>query len=516
MTNADTAGDPDAVAALEQRVLDARAAVAATRPAECTTRPPSMVPDGDPVEIKNLGGQSAGAKLLTYADGTKLVYKNAAALGEGANTTDPVAATDAEELGAAVLAALGLPCAAVERTGETELHIEYIQGYTGNTFIDADKVVDPDFLDRNQGRLLGLADHVMANHDRHGGNWMWTQDENVIGIDHGGAFHDDRPVSGSVFAHALYEQVDDEGYEWKLAPCNDFTTADTTEARHRLDELRPEFERTGRGDWHTAMMRRLGEVEQAAAGTRNRLAPKAQGDVTTPDNASSWPTADHDSPGGWPGTDQDATADSWPDPASDTERPKSNTQSRKDTPMATNNPTPEQPADAAPKSAAEQIMDAFAQANERKRQRESAPRTSTEDPSTGNPPPRKQSQVNRQDWPGISNVNYAEPGATVGIQAAVVNGATVVMNGNTVSTTGLREAGDAGLDEKTRRTIERAKAAAANARAQVAAGKATTHYADGDSITTTDENGNTTVTNVASGNDRVAFQVGIQFGTPRR
>jgi hypothetical protein len=276
-----------------------------------------MIPDGDPVEVKPLGGMTSTARLLTYADGTKLVQKDTTVQGLNPSNVDPVAIADAEELGAVVLGALGAPSARVERTGPTELHIEYVEGVTGEIYHNYDGEIESPWLrDGNKGRLIGLADHVMSNHDRHGGNWLFTRDDNLVGIDHGNAFHDDgKPVTGSAFASPLYEQDPASG-ESKLAARNDFTAADMADARRRLDSVRPEFERTGRTDWHDTMLRRLDDVAQHAAGTRNRLAPRGAGGVEVPqsrsaDAAATWPAADHDHAGGWPAADEDHAA-AWP------------------------------------------------------------------------------------------------------------------------------------------------------------------------------------------------------------
>jgi hypothetical protein len=122
----------------------------------------------------------------------------------------------------------------------------------------------------------------------------------------------------------------------------------------------------------------------------------------------------------------------------------------------------------------------------------------------------------------VSNVNYAAPGATVGFQGDVVIGATVVMNGRTVSTS------SADFDDDMRHTVAQAKVAAAQAKvaaAQVraaaararAAGEGTTHHSADGSTTTVDEFGNVAITNVASGGDHVAFQIGVQNNfRPRR
>lgn len=43
---------------------------------------------------------------------------------------------------------------------------------------------DPDYIDSNEGRLLGLLDLLLKNRDRHTGNWLILRDGGIAGIDH--------------------------------------------------------------------------------------------------------------------------------------------------------------------------------------------------------------------------------------------------------------------------------------------------------------------------------------------
>jgi hypothetical protein len=465
---AEAAGDTDAAGAARQRVADALAAVVATRvPATaCAPKPRSMVPDEQPVEVRGAGGSTADTKILTYADGTKLIHKHHGARTEALEIADTVAITDAEELGPKVLSAFGLRAAKVERTGDVDVHMEFVDGQLGHEMAQGFfRKTSPDVLDSEQGRLIGLADHVMANQDRNAGNWICTPDGDLVGIDHGNAFFDDARLSSSEFATAgLYTNPDPEHHDWKLAPSNDFTPADMAEARRRLEDLRPEFERTGRTDWHDGMLRRLADVEQHAAGTRNRITPAHAGDVTPQtDNAKSWPS-----------TDQDAATDQRPATDSDRAKPTARRHdSTEDVPVNADTPTPEQPED--------------------------------KHTPTGPKPPAERARRRRRDRPGITNVNYAAPGAHVGVQTAVSYGDTVITDNGTHHTTGPRPPADEfeqRIQEKVRRATERARAATRRAKQR-------------DDADDADEDGSTTVHNVARGGEHVAMQVGINYGTTR-
>lgn len=111
------------------------------------------------------------------------------------------------------------------------------------------------------------------------------------------------------------------------------------------------------------------------------------------------------------------------------------------------------------------------------------------------------------DGTTVTNVNYAAPGATVGMQASVIVGGSVVMNGTRVTTSGS-------VPEHVRRAAEAARKGAAQARAAARSGAATVHYSD-DHQPDTPPDGTHTV-NVAGGDDVVPFQIGINLRDLRR
>jgi hypothetical protein len=241
-----------------------------------------------PVVVTPLGGENAETELLSFVDGTHLVRKRISA-------ADAVAMTDAEELGAQVLRALGLRAPRVQRTGEREVHMDYIDGIEGEAFTSPAGRIAPRFLRRNQGHLLGLADHLMNNHDRHVRNWLVadldTDDEALVGIDHATAFRTERPGADSPFSEQFYEP-DPASCDWRVTDHIGFHPEDFVEARRRLEALGPVFEQRGRGSWHATTLRRLSELEPHAAGGTRRL--------PTP-GPREWPTVDPDSEAERPG-----------------------------------------------------------------------------------------------------------------------------------------------------------------------------------------------------------------------
>ncbi|WP_340686089.1 hypothetical protein LCL61_06980 [Amycolatopsis coloradensis] len=108
----------------------------------------------------------------------------------------------------------------------------------------------------------------------------------------------------------------------------------------------------------------------------------------------------------------------------------------------------------------------------------------------------------------FTNVNYAAPGATVGIQADVVIGGTVVMNGTQV--TSMDD-----LPDHVKRAVDAARKGAARARAAARSGAATVHHSD-DYQPDSPADGQQSTHNVASGDDVVPFQIGINLRNLRR
>jgi hypothetical protein len=218
---------------------------------------------------RQLGGESARTYLLTYPDGTKLIRKTYSRMGEAAR--EVTRQNDAEQLAPLVLRAVGLRAPAVVRTGQNEIHMEWLDGQLGDDIVPWGDDVGPAILNSDPGRLLGLADALLMNNDRNEGNWLRLDDGTLAGIDHGYAFTRDnlsankfvrhfRPTTWTVKAGARSR--------WVL---NDMSPADMATIRGRLERLRPDFEHVGRLAWWQAMMARLDILTRKASGTRSRL-----------------------------------------------------------------------------------------------------------------------------------------------------------------------------------------------------------------------------------------------------
>ncbi|MFI7608904.1 hypothetical protein ACIBTV_27840 [Micromonospora sp. NPDC049366] len=225
-----------------------------------------------------------GVDLVTFNSGDRAVYKRTAKtsvrsgrpFGNGHSGYNEVTAAqqqDAEELGAAVAAAMGASAPAVLRASDTEIYVEHIDGQTGLEVPSYDLGA---YVDSDSGRRLGLADVIMGNSDRSMRNWLVDGDGNVQGIDHGLAFglFDDpgtAPMRKPDPFASHFVKIADPGRPNEWAD-HDFTPADMAEARRRLVGLRPEFERLGHADWHDAALARLDALTPHATGTRNRVA----------------------------------------------------------------------------------------------------------------------------------------------------------------------------------------------------------------------------------------------------
>jgi hypothetical protein len=191
--------------------------------------------------------------------------------------------------------ALGLQAPRVYRNDKHAVNMEYVKNGVPAAS-HPDELVDyrgryvgviGERMDSDEGRMMGLLDHLISNQDRHKGNWMVTGgrhggggDEHIVPIDHGYAFGNAGPLShpraasyvNSPFAEHYARGTSAFGSpgRWKA---NDLTKGDVAEIRRRLEALRPDFEHLGRGDWHRYMLEKLDEIGKHASGTRSRLLP---------------------------------------------------------------------------------------------------------------------------------------------------------------------------------------------------------------------------------------------------
>lgn len=245
-----------------------------------------LLPDDAPEWHRLTSGSSGSVvRLATLGDGRKIVHKEMRDLG------DPGFArvqADAEHLGSLTGRALGVPVARVYRDSGESPWIEHIPGNPINLAAELagrDAATGEAFLGSysrfrfgNESARMGLLDAVTGNRDRHDGNIILTPDDRFVGIDAAYGFQplgyygegvtpddlgntEDKPVARFI-----------ETFEGDLGRQNRFinnpmTPADVEETRRRLESLREDFDKLGRGEWldnGLAMLDLLGEY---AAGT---------------------------------------------------------------------------------------------------------------------------------------------------------------------------------------------------------------------------------------------------------
>lgn len=219
------------------------------------------------------GGTIAKTELVTFNDGTQAIYK----LTEDVDEFDMSGRDqqDAEQLASWLLGAVGARGPAVHRISDNEIYMEFVDGTVAGESEYRDGRPDIDY-DSDQARLLGLADQLMHNNDRHVGNWLIDGNGEPMPIDHGIAFNDLDPdyADSPMVAHrndpfaAHFRGRYPNEHQWAD---NDLSPGDAATIRARLEALRSEFARLGREDWYQAMMTRFEAIAGHATGTRDRL-----------------------------------------------------------------------------------------------------------------------------------------------------------------------------------------------------------------------------------------------------
>jgi hypothetical protein len=207
------------------------------------------------------GGVMADTELVTLADGTRAVFKRA----KDSSGIPAIDQQDAEELGALVARAVGLRAPVVYRASVTEVYMSHLPGTIADEFDDATLAA---LRASDEGRRLGLADLLMGNTDRNGGNLLIDGDR-IGAIDHGSAFqwhHEYNPPGRPPqFRDTWWSDYGSSSTgTWRTNP---LSPADIDLLRRRLGELEAEFARLHRQDWFAAMMARLDALEQHAGGT---------------------------------------------------------------------------------------------------------------------------------------------------------------------------------------------------------------------------------------------------------
>jgi len=198
-------------------------------------------------------GAVSDVQLVTYNDGTQAVEK----LSQNFEKASAKGQTDAEELAVLVAKALGVRVPETVRTGPKTVVMEYLPDdpatgrYTRADMAELAQRGVPDAV------RIGLLDVLTRNQDRHMGNVLVGGDrKRLTAIDQGDAWQAQGIHGKGVFGGVFTEDA------------NPLTAADVDEVARRLEELRPEFERLGRGKWYAASVKELDWVRERAAGKK--------------------------------------------------------------------------------------------------------------------------------------------------------------------------------------------------------------------------------------------------------
>lgn len=223
------------------------------------------------------GGQTGTVTLVERSDGTVVekVYGQRYQM----KAAEIKATVDAEVLGAPIVDAVGVRSAATTRLASDRIASEYLEGQTGAELFPShgySAVIDPAFqaiIDSDDGRLMGIADYLMYNIDRNSGNWVKMAGDRLGSFDLGASFQlpefrSPIKVPAGDFTEWLQDPTTRE-----LTATVDIDPRDLAIIRTRLEALRPQFTEASRSTWFNTMMRRLGELEKRAVGTRQRITP---------------------------------------------------------------------------------------------------------------------------------------------------------------------------------------------------------------------------------------------------
>jgi hypothetical protein len=224
-----------------------------------------------------VGGTDADlVERIRFRNGTWAVHKV---------VKDP-SHVDAEFLVSLVGLSIGAPVPGILQTDTRELYMELMPGRPAVLVLpDEDDETAAPYVQTHGGLLLAMLDSVVANDDRHSGNWLIADDGSISGIDHtevdtdAGVPDSDGlilPGGGSVSSpFASYWLVQGSSYSeaWKD---NVLHPDDVQPWIESVMPLAAEFSGRGYGHWWRAILGRIEAIEAHAKGSKPWLTKHAQ------------------------------------------------------------------------------------------------------------------------------------------------------------------------------------------------------------------------------------------------
>lgn len=208
------------------------------------------------------GGDMARTDRVRASDGTELVRKRSL----GYTGRDPAIEQDAEELGALVVRFVGGRAPTVARLSDDVVLMDFIDG---RALVELNKEERAALRHSEQVRQINLADIMMGNVDRNGGNALLDSEGRLHAIDHGSAFdwHEEyNPPDRLVRVRNIYDNF--------FAGPGDTQEPGDEQQQYSLEEIRAlqdqigvladEFDRLGHRPWFEAMGKRLRVLAELA------------------------------------------------------------------------------------------------------------------------------------------------------------------------------------------------------------------------------------------------------------
>jgi hypothetical protein len=234
------------------------------------------------------GGQSGAAtRMAVLDDGRRVVHKRAPDWGSDESRTQ----ADAEHLASLTGRKLGARVAGAYRDQRDAVWVEHVPGHLVERETKAGRREYDTWLDTIEAKRMGLLDALVGNPDRNDGNMIFDDDGRATGIDHAMSydmlgFHDRYKtftttpqlergaVTPADFGPAegpllYFVTSGEQRNEWTAD--NPLTAADVAEVRRRLEELRPDYDKLGRGDWLDRSLEVLDRLAEHAGGTESLL-----------------------------------------------------------------------------------------------------------------------------------------------------------------------------------------------------------------------------------------------------
>lgn len=234
----------------------------AGRPETAPTRRPlaESLAAGVTAERSLIDGPLGKVDLVTLGDGSRVVRK----------AFDDEEEAIREHLSALVATAVGAAAPRTHLVDNSTVVMDFMEGTPAVEIVGHALNAPAEWTDTDDGRLLGLADLLMDNQDRHNENWL-INNGRIEGIDHGFSYQfqeaaDEPPRPRSNFENHFID--DSRRPTWAD---NDLSPQDIATIRDRIVALRGDFTRVGAHDWHDWSLARLDAIGAHARGGRSRL-----------------------------------------------------------------------------------------------------------------------------------------------------------------------------------------------------------------------------------------------------